>query len=278
MDTRSLALSTIVFMGSALGLMAPSPARAANPIPGIPILIKCPCPGPVYVESQRCCSKKHTAMVVGGLTPGSAPFDTPVLMQGRCAYSCPPGDPGEGRMDYEADSDAGPFTMILPALTLYSSDAIQVEVNGVMTPFDVVVRVSGPAPGPDDPMTGLLTLPAGSALSLGGSSLVASSTLSVHATTTFFNAITGEQAAGSLEEDFTLSVFGFTPEEIPVSRVADGTPEGKIVLGFDGSSPPVTFGYASPDGGLVLNLESLFDSGTVPARMATWGAIKTLYR
>jgi hypothetical protein len=273
---RIRALSTILALGSLLSPMTAPPA-SANRIPGIPIMIKCPCPGPVYVESQRCCTKKATTLVVGGLVPGSAPVETSVLLQGRCAYSCNPGDPGDDRIDYDTNGDAGPFTMTLPSMTLYSSTPIQVDVSGVMTPFDVVVTLSGPAPQADDPMQGEFSLPSGSSLSLGASAQVASSTLDLHATTTFFNALTGVQANAVIEQDFHLNLFTFTPDALPVTRVADGSTEGGIVMGFGGSSPDV-FGYASSDGDLVLNLQSLYDAGAVPVKPATWGALKAIYR
>jgi hypothetical protein len=57
MGTRSLVLSTILCLGSVLSSMTAPATCSANRIPGIPIMIKCPCPGPVYVESQRCASQ-----------------------------------------------------------------------------------------------------------------------------------------------------------------------------------------------------------------------------
>jgi hypothetical protein len=240
-------------------------------------MVKCPCPGPVYVESQRCCTKNKVTRTAGGVVPGSAPIETSVLLQGRCAYSCSPGDPGDGGIDYDADSDSGPFAMTLPAMTLYSSTPMQVDVSGVMTPFDVIVTLSGQSPPADDPMTGVFTLPTGSSLPLGATAQVASSGLDLHATTRFVNALTGELAPGVIEQDFHLNLFTFTPDALPVARHADGTAEGSIVLGL-GESSPVTFGYASDDGGLVLNLQSLFDAGPTPVRTATWGALKVRYR
>ncbi|NOT34427.1 MAG: hypothetical protein HOP12_09685 [Candidatus Eisenbacteria bacterium] len=215
--------------------------------------------------------------MAGGLTPGSAPVEIPVLLQGPCAYSCGPGSPGDGRIDYDTDSEAGPFTMSLPAMTLVSSTPIDVEVNGVLTAFDVIVTLSGPAPEADDPITGLLTLPPATSLSLGATAPVASSTLDLHATTTYVNALTGEPTGTVIEEDFHLSLFTFTPDALPVTRLVDGTAEGSIVLGL-GDSSPVVFGYASADGDLVLNLASLYDSGPVPVQATTWGALKALYR
>ncbi len=94
---------------------------------------------------------------------------------------------------------------------------------------------------------------------------------------TFANALTGEPASAVIEEDLQLNLFTFTPDALPVTRLADGTAEGSIVLGFGGSSP-VVFGYASQDNGLVLNLQSLYGFGPVPVQTATWGALKALYR
>lgn len=275
MRFRPLAFTLVVALVSALASMSPTPCTA-NRIPGIPLIIRCPCPGLPYVESTRCCTKKSTSRVAGGIVPGSAAFDEPVLLQGQCAYACSPGDPGDGRIDYDADADVGPFTMTLPAMTLHSNGPIQVDVNGVLTPFDVIVTMSGLSPAPDDPMTGLFALPPGSSLPLGATGQVASSGLDVHATTTFVNALTGEQAPAVIEEDFHLTLFTFTPDPLPVTRVADGTAVGSIVLGL--GAPPVVFGYSSPDNNLVLNLQSLFDAAPTPTRNATWGSLKTLYR
>lgn len=259
-------------------VLAVAPAAMANRIPGIPIMIKCPCPGtPVYVESQRCCTKHATTRVAGGLGPGSAPVDEPVLLQGLCAYACSPGDQGDGRIDYDAASDAGPFTMELPAMTLFSSTPLQVDVNGVLTPFDVVVTLSGPGPQADDPMTGALALAAGSSLAFGTTAPVADGQLDCHATTTFVNALTGEQAGAAIEEDFHLDLFTFTPDALPVTRVADGTATGSIVLGL-GDGQPAVFGFGSSGNGLVLNLQGLYDAGAVAAAPATWGALKASYR
>lgn len=254
-----------------------APGAMANRIPGIPIMIKCPCPGPTYVESQRCCTKKAVHLVSGGLGGGSVAVDETVLLQGRCAHACAPGDPGEGRIDYDTDSDAGPFAMSLPAMTLYSSSPMLVEVNGVMTPFDVVVTLSGQGPQADDLITGLLTLPGGSSLPLGATAQVAGSVLDLHATTTFVNALTGEPSSAVIEEDFQLSLFTFLPDALPVRRLADGTADGAIALGL-GDGMPLVFGYASNNNELVLNLQSLNDDGVVSVNPATWGSLKASYR
>ncbi len=110
MRIRSSVISTILILGSA----SVASTTWANRIPGIPIMIKCPCPGPVYVESQRCCTKSGVSLVAGAVGSGSAAIDATVLLQGRCAYACNPGDPGDGRID---DGDAGPFAMSLPPMT-----------------------------------------------------------------------------------------------------------------------------------------------------------------
>jgi hypothetical protein len=102
-------------------------------------------------------------------------------------------------------------------------------------------------------MTGLFTLPSVSSLSLGAIAQVASSTFDLHATTTFTNALTGEQAGAAIEQDLHMSLFTFTPDPLPVKRLADGTAQGTIFLGL-GDSSPVVFGYASPGNDLVLNL------------------------
>ena len=274
MRIRSTQFATI------LSLIAISGASTAwaNPIPGIPIIIRCPCPGPVYVESGRCCTKRHVSAARGALGPDSAPVDEAVLLQGPCAYACGPGSPGDGRIDYDTSSDAGPFAMSLPSMTLFSSTPLQVEVDGVLTPFDVVVTLSGQAPQADDPLAGMLTLAAGSSLPPGATAQVAGSQLDLHATTTFVNALTGEPSSAVIEEDLHLDLFTFTPAALPVARLADGTAEGNIVLGLGGDGLPVVFGYASANNELVLNLESLYDAGTVSATPATWGALKASYR
>lgn len=154
---------------------------------------------------------------------------------------------GDGRIDYETDSDAWPFALSLPSMTLFSSTPVQVEVDGVMTPFDIVVTLSGPAPQADDPLAGMLTLAAGSSLPPEATAPVASSQLDLRATTTFINALIGEPSSAVIEADLNLDLFTFTPAALPVARRADGTAEGNIVLGLGGDGLPVVFGYASAD-------------------------------
>ncbi len=103
---------------------------------------------------------------------------------------------------------------------------MQVDVNGVMTPFDVVVTLSGPQPQADDPMMGALSLPAGSSLPLGASAQVASASPDLHATTTFVNALNGEPSSVVIEEDLHLSLFTFTPTALPVRGLPTGPRKG----------------------------------------------------
>lgn len=62
-----------------------------------------------------------------------------------------------------------------------------------------------------------------------------------------------------------------------MTRLADGTPEGRIVLGLLGTNLDV-FTYASANDELVLRMRSLHQFGPVPASARTWGAVKTIYR
>lgn len=280
MRIRSLATALILVLASAAA------APAANPIPGIPIIIRCPCcPCPNgYVESSRCCHTKKVTASVGFFGPGSVAFNEDIRLQGRCGQACGgcedgcdgDGDDGDGRIDYAADSDAGPFTMTMSAMALRSHEPIAVDMGGGVTSFfDVFVTVSGAAPGADDPILGSLSLPPGQSLPVGATQPVAASSLDLHVTTTFADALTGAPVGVPLEQDLHLELFGATPTS--VSRVADGTPEGRIVLGLEGSSPDV-FGYANPGDDLVMVLRSLYAGAPVADAGVSWGAVKAGFR
>lgn len=259
------------YLLSLLLLVLPSLcAASSNPIPGVGIVVKRP-PG------------SSTAFVApaGFFGAGSAAFAASVPMEGRCSHDCGGCDNNcathagvpDSRFDYASSSSSGPFDMSMQSTTLYSTSPIKVSVNGVDRFFHVFVTISGPGAAPDDPIPGTFTLPPGQSLDLGAASTVASSSLDLHATTTFEDATTGIAAGSSIEQDVHLVL---QEPNLPVARVANGTPSGAIVLGSDGSSA-VRFNYASP-GGLLISCLSLDASSPVASRSTTWGAIKTHYR
>jgi len=238
----------------------------ANPIPGVGVVIK------------RNPGSGGYAVVPGGFFgPGSEPFTGFVPMEGRCSHECGgcdndcagrEGDP-DGRIDYEADFATGPFTMIMQPTVMHSIAPILVRINGVDSFFDVFVTISGQGPSSDDPIPGMLHLPPGESLDTGTSSVVLGSSLDLHCTFTFFDHSTGMAAGSALEQDFHMTLDNAA---LPITRVADGTPGGRIVLGLSGSGV-VPFQYSSADG-LVMTMLSLYDSGAVTVQESPWGWVK----
>lgn len=243
-------------------------AVAGNPIPGVGIVVK------------RNPGTQYPAGIAGGFFgPGSEPFTGIVPMEGRCSHDCGgcdddcagrENDP-DGRIDYEADFATGPFTMIMQPMVMHSIAPIQVIIDGVPTLFDMVVAISGPRP--DEPLDGLVYLLPGESLDTGTSSVVLESSLDLHCTVTFFDHTTGIAAGSTLEQDFHLTLDNAA---LPITRVEDGTPGGRIVLGMGGSDM-VPFQYSSVDG-LVITMLSLYEPAPVPVQESSWGRVKALYR
>jgi hypothetical protein len=266
-----------------VSLLVPAAAHASsNPIPGVGIVIKCPCGGSSgsFIEAH-CCTKKAIQLVGGFFGPGSAPVDQIIDMEGRCANACNgcadecPADP-DGRIDYASDGPAGPFEMILPSTVLYSRQPIQVDMGGgVLQSYDVIVTLSGLGSPPGSPFHGVLSLPSGASLDVGTSSQVETSSIDLHSTMTFVDASTGDPSGSAVEEDLHLDVHD--PLQPPLARVADGTPGGRIVLGSDGSSVAI-FSYTSPNDELTILMQSLYDFSPTGVVGRSWGAVKTIYR
>lgn len=258
----SVAISCLVSIGVAV---------AGNPIPGVGIVVK------------RNPGTGGGMVVPGGFFgPGSEPFEGFVAMEGGCSYDCGgcdddcagrENDP-DGRIDYEAEFATGPFTMIMPPMVMHSIAPIQVSINGVDTFFDILVTVSGPVARPDEPLDGLVYLLPGQSLETGTSSVVLESSLDLHCTFTFFDHTTGIAAGSTIEQDFHLTLENVA---LPITRVADGTPGGRIVLGMAGSDM-VPFQYSSADGQLVIKMLSLYEPAPVSVQEASWGKVKALYR
>lgn len=266
MHTRTVCLALIISFILPVGF-----AVAGNPIPGIGFVVKRP-PG------------SSTAMVVPGgfFGPGSEPFTGGVGLEGTCSHACGGCDDNcagrendpDGRIDYAADLGTGPFDVIMQAKVLYSTEPILVRINGVDSFFDVFVTIRGQGPLPDEPIPGTLLLPPGQSLDTGTSSLVLDSFFDIHCTMTFADASTGLPAGSAIEQDLHMEL---QDAGLPITRVADGTPEGYIVLG-KGASNTVPFTYASAGGELVLKMLSLTELATVSAEEKSWGALKNDYR
>jgi hypothetical protein len=254
------ALSLALLLASPLQVLA-----ASNPIPGVGIVVKRP-PG------------TSTALVVPGgfFGGGSAAFAGGVGLEGSCSHQCGGcdsdcgGGPPDGRIDYAADTAAGPFDTSLSAMTLYSVEPIAVGSSF----FDVFVTLSGPGPLPDDPIPGIIVTAEGQELDTGSSALVQSGSVDLHATITFADHATGIAAGSSLEQDLHLAL---QEAALPIARVADGTATGHIVLGGNGATV-TPFTYASAGGGLSLRLLSLEPGAPVPARAKSWGQVKAVHR
>ena len=252
--------------------------EAANPIPGIGIVVKhCKCP-----PTWACCSSAAARTTGGFFGPGSDPFDGFVGLEGRCSHDCGGCDNGcggsgsspDGRIDYAAEGASGPFEMSMQSTVLYSIAPIQISINGVDSFFDVFVSISGQGPLPDDPIPGMVTLPTGQTLDVGTSSQVYGSFLDLHCTITFADAVTGAAAGTAIEQDLHLAL---QDAGLPIKRLADGTAGGQIVLGLDGANL-VPFTYSSAGGELTMKMYSLYQEAPVSVGARTWGALKTLYR
>jgi hypothetical protein len=251
----------------------------SKPVPSIGIVVKrCNCP-PKYA----CCSQAAVGTPAGFFGPGSAQFAGAVGLEGRCSHDCGgcgndcggSGSSPDGSIGYLVDGAGGPFEMSMQSTVLYSVAPIQVSINGVDSFFDVFVSISGQGPLPDDPIPGMVTLPAGQTLDVGTSSQVLSSYLDLHCTITFADAITGEAAGAAIEQDLHLAL---RDAGLPIARVADGTAEGgPIVLGLDGANLQ-PFTYSSAGDELTVQMYSLFQAAPVSAGARTWGALKTRYR
>ena len=263
---------------------------SSNPIPGVGIVVKhCSTGGLPSLRAggfgiQNHCKPTKRVMIPGGFFgPGSAAFDEIVPIDGRCGHACGGCDSDcsgmednpDGRIDYASEGVMGPFDMIMPSTVLYSRQPIMVNVDGVDTFFDVFVTISGLGALPDDPIQGRLTLPSGGTLGVGTSSQVEGSFIDLHSTMTFANASTGEAAGSAIEEDLHLEIHD--PVGLPLTRVADGTAVGRIVLGLDGSNLQA-FTFVSANDELALRMRSLYQFPPVPVKARTWGALKTSYR
>jgi hypothetical protein len=182
-------------------------------------------------------------------------------MEGRCSHACGgcdncDGSPTpDGRLDYAADSNAGPFEVTMAATTMYSSEPVEVHINGASSFFDVFVELSGPGPESDDAITGTMTLAPGSSLDPGTSAPVADVSLDITYKITFHDHTTGDPAGAFLTGDLEtyLKSLGLL---VPAARVANGTPTGQIVLGSDGvTSSPFTLASANDE--LVIQMLSV---------------------
>lgn len=265
----------IAFCGIALALALAGPAHAHNPIPGIGIVVKRN-PG----TSSAFSAPGLPAIPADFFGPGSEPFAGAVGLESACSALCGHCDADcnggpDDRLDYVENTDTGNLDMELAPVSLYSAAPIQVAVNGVASFFDVFVELScqTPAPFPGLRIRGTLHLPPGATLSPGTSSVVAASSLDVHARFTFTDATTGAAVGQAIEQDFHLVL---QESNLPIARLNDGTPAGKIVLGQDGTTA-VPFTYASAGGALVVQLKSLTEAA-VGEQSASWGSLKSLFR
>lgn len=247
-------------------------AHANNPIPGVGIIVK----------RNPCCASAKVVTPGGFFGPGSEPFSGTVAMEGRCSHACGgcdncDGSPTpDGRLDYAADSNAGPFEVTMAATTMYSSEPVEVHINGTSSFFDVIVELSGPGPESDDAISGVMTLAPGVSLDPGTTAPVSECSLDITYKITFHDHTTGDPAGSFVTGDLEaiLKNLGLL---VPVARVAGGTPAGQIVLGFDGINA-TQFVFASADDELVIQMLSLYQNGPVAAHPSTWGAVKGMYR
>jgi hypothetical protein len=214
-----------LLLGLVLSLALPvSVVYAGNPIPGVGIIVK----------RNPCCSSAKVVIPGGFFGPGSAPFSGTVAMEGRCSHDCGgcdnncAGSPTpDGRLDYAADSNAGPFEVTMAAATMYSTTPIEVSINGVPSFFDVFVELSGPGPESDDAITGTMTLAPGSSLDPGTSAPVADVSLDITYKITFHDHTTGDPAGAFLTGDLEtiLKNLGLlvplhaSPTELPPVRL-----------------------------------------------------------
>lgn len=263
----------IGFCGIALALALAGPAHAHNPIPGVGIVVKRN-PG----TSSAFATPGLPAIPADFFGPGSEPFAGAVGLESQCSALCGHCDADcnggpDDRLDYVENTDTGIFAMELAPVHLYSAAPIQVAVNGVASFFDVFVELTCPGPVPSARIPGSLQLPPGATLAPGTSSVVAASSLDVHARFTFTDAATGAAVGQAIEQDFHLVL---QESNLPIARLNDGTPAGKIVLGQDGPSA-VPFTYASAGGALVVQLKSLAETA-VGEQSASWGSFKSLFR
>jgi hypothetical protein len=139
----------------------------------------------------------------------------------------------------------------------------------------VFVELSGPGPESDDAIPGMLLIAPGESLDNGTSATVADGTLAISYTIKFVDTSTGEFAGAAITGDLEtiLKNLGL----LTVARMADGTPAGHIVLGYDGLGA-VAFEYASANDELVIKMLSLLPSGPVSTEARSLGAVKALYR
>ena len=105
-----------------------------------------------------------------------------------------------------------------------------------------------------------------------GVATVQSSALDAHATITFALHATGDAAGGALEQGLHLELQS---PAVPLERMVDGTPDGVLVLGGDGTTV-TPFRYAGD--GVSVTLASLRPTAPVATRARSWGAVKAIYR
>ncbi len=277
MHTRStprpplVALLVLLALLASAAVTSAAPQVVSKPVPGIGIIVK---KGPLHRTEGR------ITLPGGFLEPGSAPFDEVVPWQGRCSHDgrddCDDGDPNapDDRIDYVTETDAGPFTMSLVGMTLYSAVPLHVNIAGADSLFDVVITLQGQAPAADAPVTGSLALPPGVSLPVGSSTTVQGSTLTLRAIVGFTRASTGEPVGGTLTQDLTLTL---QDPALPITRVDDGTLTGRILLGSDGVAS-LPFTYATADDRFAITLRSLSYNAPVPVHRHTWSSLKSRYR
>jgi len=238
----------------ALLLLVPLPAGASsNPIPGVGIVVK-----------RNPGSSSALVIPAGFFGAGSSAFTGSVALEGRCSHDCGGCDnvcasSPDCRLDYAASSVSGPFDLRMPATALYSTSPISVSMNGKVLSLDVVVSLSGQG-SPDAAIPGQLSLQGG-ALDLGSSATVLESSLDLHCTVTFVDRSTGASAGSSLEQDLHLAL---QEPSLSISRVADGTATGHIVLG-QGAGTTSPFTFSSSGGELLLGLLSIASAPSVRA-------------
>lgn len=214
--------------------------------------------------------------------PGSEPFTGEIRLLGPLSVSCPscdedsnglPPEAADSRIDYVEETPSEPFVMELAPVVLVSEEPIPVNSGASTSLFDVFVTIGAQSTVPDAPALGLLQCAPGAILLPGSVSSVASSFLDVRCTFTFADASTGETAGSAIVHEFRLHL---QEADLPVTRVADGTEDGRIVIGLDGLTT-LPFTYASSGGELTLNLRSMYAESPVTAETRSWGAVKELF-
>jgi len=269
----------IQFCGLALAmscLTGTAASASTKPVPGVGIVVKHYPPA-----GSEFGAPGLPAIPAGFFGPGSEPFTGVVGLQGQCSYACggcdDDCDGGEGtpdsRIDYVEDTVTGALEAVMAPAVLYSTAPIGVHVGGALSFFDVVLQISGQVPQPDAPIGGAVQLAPGPAFLPGMTAVVAGGFFDVRCRFTFTDATTGAAVGQSIEADLRLNL---QDAGLPVTRLADGTPDGRIVLGLDGSTT-VPFVFASDGGALVLELLSLTEA-PVGVERSTWGAVKGSYR